>query len=149
MLARLKHFEQPDDVGVLDLLEQVDLLEHFAFAEFVLHVVFLDRLDGHLLPSQLVHSESYLSEGSFSDQLHELVEVEGRGRQLVVLLDVRLDVLDEVVAFLENRVIYLCGWFGICVIVRGGLAAKTSLCTGTSSLRIAALALICRGLLIL
>lgn len=103
---------------MLDLLKQVDLLEHFAFAEFVLHVVLLDRLDGHLLPSQLVHSEGDLAEGSFSNQLHEFVEVQSRRRQLVVLLDVRLDIFNEIVAFLENRIIYFCGRLRICVIMR-------------------------------
>ena len=103
---------------MLDLLEQVDLLEYFTFAEFVLHIIFLNRFDGHLLPSQLVHSESYLAEGSFSYQLHELVEVQGCRRQLIVLLDVRLDVLDEIIAFLENRIIYFRSRFGVCVVVR-------------------------------
>ena len=51
MLARLEDLEEPDDVGVLDLLEEVDLLEHLALAEVVLHVCLLDGLDGDLLPS--------------------------------------------------------------------------------------------------
>lgn len=100
VLAGLKDLQEPDDIGVLYLLEQVNFLEDLPLAEVILHVVLLDRLDGHLLPRQLVHSQRDLAKGSFSNELHELVEVESRGRQLVVLLDVLLDVLDQVVALL-------------------------------------------------
>lgn len=100
VLAGLKDLQEPDDIGVLYLLEQVNFLEDLPLAEVILHVVLLDRLDGHLLSRQLVHSQRDLAKGSLSNQLHELVEVESRGWQLVVLLDVLLDVLDQVVALL-------------------------------------------------
>lgn len=73
---------------MLNFLEQVDLLEDFAFAELVLHVVLLDGLDGHLLARQFVDSESYFAEGSLSNQLHEFVKVQSCWRQLVVLLNI-------------------------------------------------------------
>ena len=95
---------------MLDLLEEIDLLEHLSLAEVVLHVGLLDGLDGHLLPRQLVHPQSYLTEGTLADELDELVEVEGGWRQLVVLLDVLLDVLDQLVSLLEDRVVDLGRW---------------------------------------
>jgi hypothetical protein len=95
---------------VLDLLEEIDLLEHLSLAEVVLHVGLLDSLDGHLLPRQLVHPQSNLTEGTLADELDELVEVEGGRRQLVVLLDVLLDVLDQLVTLLEDGVVDLGRW---------------------------------------
>jgi hypothetical protein len=51
MLAAFKNFKQADDVGVLDLLEQINLLEDFSLTKFVFHVTLFDGLDGHLLSS--------------------------------------------------------------------------------------------------
>lgn len=95
---------------MLDLLEEIDLLENLSLAEVVLHVCLLDGLDGHLLPRQLVHPQGHLTEGTLADELDELVEVEGGRRQLVVLLDVLLDVLDQLVALLEDGVVDLGRW---------------------------------------
>lgn len=65
---------------MLDLLKQVDLLEHLSLAEIILHIVLFDCFDGHLLTSQLMDAQGYLTERSFTDQLHEFVEVESCGR---------------------------------------------------------------------
>lgn len=92
---------------MLDLLEKVNLLEDLPLAEVVLHVVLFNCFDGYLLSSQFVNAQGDLSESSFADELHELVEVECGGRQLVLLLNVLLDVLDQVVSFLENCVVHL------------------------------------------
>jgi len=54
VLAALEHFKQPDDVGVLDLLEEVDLLEDLPLGEVILHVGLLDGLYRHILPRQLM-----------------------------------------------------------------------------------------------
>jgi hypothetical protein len=51
MLAAFKNFKQADDVGVLDLLEQINFLEDFSLTKFVFHVTLFDGLDGHLLSS--------------------------------------------------------------------------------------------------
>jgi len=107
MLARLEHFEQTDDIRVLDLLQEVDLLEHLPLAEVVLHVSLFDSLNSHLLASELMNSKSDFSEGTFTDKTHELVEVEGRRRKLIVLFYIRLYVLDKLVSLLNDSVIDL------------------------------------------
>jgi hypothetical protein len=66
MLAAFKNFKQADDVGVLDLLEQINLLEDFSLTKFVFHVTLFDGLDGHLLSSKLMHTKGYLAECTFS-----------------------------------------------------------------------------------
>lgn len=110
MLAGLEDFKQPDNVGVLDLLQQVDLLEDLPLTEVVLHVILLDGLYSYLFASELVYAEGHLAEGSLADQLHELVEVQGRRWQLVILLNVLFDVLYQVVAFLQDRIVHLGRW---------------------------------------
>lgn len=52
---------------MLNLLEQVNLLEHLSLREIVLHVILLDCLDGNLLTRQLVHTKSDLTEGALAD----------------------------------------------------------------------------------
>ena len=86
---------------MLNFLEQIDLLENFALAKIILHVLFLDCLDRNAFTRQLVHTESYLTEGPFSNEFDELVKLKCRGGQLVVLSDVILDVADELVSFLQ------------------------------------------------
>jgi hypothetical protein len=49
MLFAFEHLQQPNHVGMLNLLEQVYLLKHFPLAEFILHKRFLYRLNGYLL----------------------------------------------------------------------------------------------------
>ena len=95
---------------MFDLLEQVDFLEDLALREVVLHVVLLDGLDGDLLARQLVDAERDLSEGTLADKLDEAIEVQRGGRQLIVLLDVALDVFDELLALLDDRVVDLHRW---------------------------------------
>ena len=95
---------------MLNFLEQVHLLEYFTLAKLVLHIVLLDGLDGHLLASQLVNSKGYLSKGSLTYQLHELVKVQSCWRQFVILFNVRFYVFYEIVAFLQNRVIHFRRW---------------------------------------
>ena len=94
VLAALEDFQEANDVGVLDLLEEVHLLEDFALGEVVLHVTLLNRLDRNILASQFVHAECDLAERTLAYQFDELVEFEGGGWQLIILHYVALDVSD-------------------------------------------------------
>jgi hypothetical protein len=93
VFARLKDFQEPNHIAVLDLLQQVNFLENFAFAKVILHIIFLDRFNGYLLASELVNSQGDFTESALADELHKLVEVQCCGRKLVVLLDVLFYVL--------------------------------------------------------
>lgn len=137
VLARLEHFQQPDHVRVLYLFQQINFLEHFTLAEIVLHIVLLYGLDGHLLSGELVDSQGDLAECSFSYELHEFVEIQCGRRQLVVLLDVLLDVLDQVVALLQDGVVYLWCRLRCCGVVARRLTPVAPLCTRSCCLRVA------------
>ena len=91
-------------------LEQVYLLEHFALAKIILHVILLYRLDSHLLSSEFVHAKGDLAKGTFANEFYEFVKVERGWRQLIVFLDVLLDVLDQVVALLKDGVVHFGRW---------------------------------------
>lgn len=101
-----KHFKEPDDVVVSDLLEDVHFLEHLLLRVVVLQLTQLDDLDGHLLSSQFVDCQVYLPESTCSNLLHEFVEVERRLGDATVLSDVLLVVLYYVVPFLHNFLVY-------------------------------------------
>ena len=51
MLAAFEDFKETDDVRVFDLLQEVDLLKHFALREVVLHIRLLYGLNCHVLSS--------------------------------------------------------------------------------------------------
>ena len=87
---------------MLYLLQQVDLLEDLALAEFILHVLLLDCLDRHAFACQLVHAKSHFAKGAFADELDELVELESRRGKLIVLRNVILDVAYQLVSFLQE-----------------------------------------------
>lgn len=103
---------------MFNLFEKIDLLKDLSLAKIVLHVIFLNGLDSHLLACELMDSQRHLTKGTFSDQLHELVEVQGGWRQLIVLFDVLLDIFYELVSLLQNRVIDFC--LDFLVVVRVG-----------------------------
>ena len=113
MLAGLEHLEQPDHVRVLYLFQKVNFLENLTLTKVILHVVFLNCFDGHLLTSKLMDSKGNLSESTLSDQFHKLVEVQCCRRQLIILLDVLFNVLYQLVTLLQNRVIDFCGWLRV------------------------------------
>ena len=113
MLAALKDLKKPNDVGMLDLLQQIDLLEHLPLREVILHVGLLDCLDGHILASELVHAKCHLTECTLPNQLYELIVLKRRGWQLIVLFDVGLYELDQFISLLENSLIYLSGTINV------------------------------------
>lgn len=87
---------------MLYLLQQVDLLEDLALAEFILHVLLLDCLDRHAFACQLVHAEGHFAKGALAYELDKLVELESSRRKLIVLRDVILDVADQLISFLQE-----------------------------------------------
>ena len=93
---------------MLDLLEEVDFLEHLPLAKVILHVVLLDGLNRNLLTRELVYTECHFTKGTLTYKFDESIEIQSCGRQLVVLLDVRFNVADELLTLLDNSVIYLC-----------------------------------------
>jgi len=87
---------------VLDLLQEVDLLEHLAFAKLILHILLLYSLYGHILASQLVHAECDFAEGTLADDFEEFVKLECCRWQFVILGNVILDIADQLVSLLEE-----------------------------------------------
>ena len=87
---------------MLNLLQQVDFLEHLSFAEIILHVLLFNRLDRDILTCELVHAQSHLAKRTLPDQLDELVELQRRWWQLIVLCYVILDVTDKLFSFFEE-----------------------------------------------
>ena len=71
----LEDFKEADDVGVTDFLQNVDLLHDLLLRVRVLHVAFVDGLDGNLPPCELVYSERHLAEGTFTNRLDKLVKL--------------------------------------------------------------------------
>jgi len=92
VLLRLEDFEESDDAGVADLLQDVDLLEDFPPTIFIFYICFVDTLNRYIFPGEFVHAERNLAKGSFAEQLDKLVEVKRGVRNLLVLLDICLDV---------------------------------------------------------
>lgn len=82
VLLVFEYLIEPDYIGVADLLEDVDLLEDLLPGILVLELAELDHLDGHELASQLVYGQVHLPEGSITNLLHELVEVQASRREL-------------------------------------------------------------------
>lgn len=74
VLRALEDFEQADDIGVADFLEDVDFLHYLLLGVSVLHVALVDGFDGHLSASQFVDTKSHLAKSTFSDELNKLVE---------------------------------------------------------------------------
>lgn len=70
-------FEEADDVGVFDFLEDVDFLEDFFAVEVVFHEGFGDGFDGDVFSGELVDAEGDGAEGAFADEFDEFVEFEG------------------------------------------------------------------------
>lgn len=111
MFARFKNFQEPDNIRMLNLFQQVDLLEHLSFTEIVLHIVLLNCLDSDLFTGQFMDTQSDFSEGSFANKFDEFVKVQSCWWKLIILLDILFNVLDQLVPFLKNGVVYLgCGF---------------------------------------
>ena len=105
VLGTLEHFEEADDVGVPDLLEDVDLLHDLLLGVSVLHVGLVDRLDSDLSTSELVDTEGDLPESTLADGVDEFVELLRCGRQLLILLDVEFVVPNEALPLLHDRIV--------------------------------------------
>ena len=90
---------------MLDLLQQVNFLEDLALAEFILHIALLNRLDCNLLACQLMHTKCHFPKSAFPDQLDKLIEVQRGGREFVGLVNVRLDVLYQVLLLVQRRLV--------------------------------------------
>ena len=105
MLRALENLEQTNDVRVPNFLQDVYLLHYFLFGVYVLHVAFINCLDSDLAPGQFMDRESDLTKGTFTDQLHKLVEVLCRRRYLLVLLEVELIVPDKSLTLLHDRIV--------------------------------------------
>ena len=88
MFWGLKNLKQADDVRMANLLKDVDFLHHLLPRVNILHVAFIDGLDGNLSACKLVNSEGHLPECSLSNQLNKLIEVLYRWGNLSILLQV-------------------------------------------------------------
>ena len=97
---------------MLYLLQEIHLLEYFSLAEVILHVVLFNGFDGHLLSSEFVDTQCYLSKGALTDEFDKLIEIQGGWRQFIVLLDILFDVLDQLVTFLQDGIVHFGRWLG-------------------------------------
>lgn len=57
------------------LFKKVHFLKNFSFAKIVLHVIFFNCFYSHLFTGKFVYTKSYFSEGTFTNQFYEFVEV--------------------------------------------------------------------------
>jgi hypothetical protein len=73
-LVILKELVHLDDVGVINLLKNVDLVEEHALLVFI-HVGFAQDLDGALCASGSVDAHAYFSEGTVSKDLSDTVVI--------------------------------------------------------------------------
>ena len=87
VLAALEHFVEPDDVGMSDFPQNVNFLHNFLPGVGVLHVFFVDGLDGDVPSGQLVNCKCHFAERALANQLDKLVELErGLGHRLVLVV---------------------------------------------------------------
>ena len=70
-----------------------------------MHVRFIDGLDGHIFPSQLVYSKGDLPECTLPYELDELVVIKGSWRYFIVLLYVRLYVFNYLLSFHQDLLV--------------------------------------------
>ncbi len=66
VLLGLEYFKQANDIRVFDLLQNVDFLENFAPAEFILHVLLIDGLNSYVLASELMDTEGHFAKGTLA-----------------------------------------------------------------------------------
>jgi hypothetical protein len=98
---------------MLNLFEKINFLENLPLAKVILHVVFLNSFDSHLLTSKLMDTKGYLTKSTLSNQFYKLVEVQCCRRQLIILLNVLFNVLNQLVSLLKDRVIHFCRWLRV------------------------------------
>lgn len=88
-----------------NLFQNVNFLEDFATRVLIFDVDFVDALDGDILSGQFMNTESNFTESSFAEKFNEAIKVESGVWDLSMLLDVRLDILDQLFPIFSHRVI--------------------------------------------
>ena len=83
---------------MVNLLENVNLLEHFLSAEGITHVLLVEALDGDLLPSQLVNAQCHFPKSSFANLLDQLIVLSGGLWNLVVPLYMVSNLYDKLLS---------------------------------------------------
>lgn len=99
-LLRLEDFEEFDDTGMSDSLEDVDLLQNLPLGELISHVLLINGLHSHFLSSQLMLAQYDLPESSFTQPLSLPIKMEVGVGVVVVLLLVIGDILFELLDLL-------------------------------------------------
>ena len=92
MLLALKNFKQPYNIGVPNLLEQVNFLKNLSLAKVIFHEGLFYSFDCYLLSSQNMNTKRHFAKCALADQFYELVKLKRSRWQLIRLLDVVLDV---------------------------------------------------------
>ena len=105
MFGTLEDLEEADHTRVPYLLQDVDFLKNFPLWVFISHVGFVDGLNRHVFPSQLVYPKCDLAKSTLSYELDELVVIKGSGRYFVVLLNVRLYVFNYFLSFHQDLLV--------------------------------------------
>lgn len=88
-----------------DLFQNEYLLENLLFGEIILHVVFINCLDCDTLSSEFMDAQSDLTESTFANEFHELVEVKGGLWDLFILFDISLVILDQLFSLKHDLVV--------------------------------------------
>ena len=60
---------------MFDFFQQINFLEDLSFVEVILHVLLFDGLDSYVFASELVHTQCYLAERTFANELNELIKL--------------------------------------------------------------------------
>ena len=80
-------------------------MEDLSTGELILHVGFLNGLDGHLLACEFMDAEGNLAKCSFADQLDKFIELQSGLRELICLGDVVLYILDKLFTFIQETIL--------------------------------------------
>lgn len=107
MFAAFKYFQQSNNIGVFDLLKQINFLKYFPLAEIILHIRLLYGFDSYILPSELMNAQSYFTKSALTNQLHEFVVFKSGRWQFIVFLNIGFYELYQSVSFLKNGIIDL------------------------------------------
>ena len=61
---------------MLYFFKEINFLENFSFTKIVLHVIFLNGFDSHLLARKFMNTKCNFTKSSLSNELDEFVEIQ-------------------------------------------------------------------------
>ena len=61
---------------MLYFFEEINFLENFSFTKIILHVIFFNGFDSHLLASKFMNTKRNFTESSLSNKFDEFVKIQ-------------------------------------------------------------------------